>query len=354
VLALAGSTRLLGLSSRLETAAAQDKTEKAGPRQLLAAAASEQVRIQYGDNTLGGVLHLPKRKGPHPVIIFVHGSGPADRTCGGYYQPLFERFLQDGFACLSWDKPGVGASTNSIGHFAEQSYYQRAAELRRALDFLKARRDIDPKCIGCWGISQAGWIMPMVASRSKDVAFLIAVSCPGQTAMEQSAYLLRNNMLDKGASEEQAENAAALLRISASFLPTPKPPDALWKHLEGALPDYVHGPDKSPETDGSLLIDPAPFLERTTCPVLAIFGAKDRSVDPAASAKVYQKAFAKAGNRHGTIKVFADAGHNLLVTNKEAAKEKGSGTKERPYVPGYLDTMSEWLKNLPVAKAAQE
>src|SRR5579862_678377 len=173
VLALAASTIMLGLSNRLETA--QGKAEKTGSRLAAAASASEQVRIKHGNNTLAGVLHLPKTKRPHPAIIFIHGSGPADRNCGGYYEPLFERFLENGFACLSWDKPGVGGSTNATGRYAEQSYYQRAAELRRALDFLKARRDIDPLRIGCWGTSQAGWIMPMVASRSKEIAFIVAV-----------------------------------------------------------------------------------------------------------------------------------------------------------------------------------
>jgi uncharacterized protein len=349
LLALAGSTILLGVSYRLETAAAQDKSEKKGSR-LPAAAVSEQVRIKHGDNTLAGVLHIPKTKGPHPVIIFIHGSGAADRNRGGFYEPVFERFLASGFACLSWDKPGVGGSTSATGRYAEQSYYQRAAELRRAIDFLKGRGDIDPKRIGCYGGSQAGWVMPMVASRSTDIAFMIAISCPGQTAVEQSAYLMRCQSLDKGGTEKEAETAAATVRFLCSFFPAPKPAKDFWEYLEGSNPKYVVGPHKGPELDGSLFIDPAPLLEKTSCPVLAIFGAKDRSVDPNASAKVYQNSLAKAGNRHGTVKVFADADHSLRVIEKTAAKEGESAAKKLVFAPGYLDAMSGWLKDLPAVE----
>jgi hypothetical protein len=313
------------------------------------AGASEEVSIKCGGDTLVGVLHLPKNAAPHPAIIFIHGDGPTDHAAGGYYEPIWEEFLKAGYACLSWDKPGVGKSTNASGHYVPQSYYQRASELRRALDYLKTRKHIDPKRIGCWGISQAAWIMPMVASRSKDIAFLIAVSCPGQTALEQSTYLQRCRL-----PSISGLLGLCHLWLTSLLAPNPKPADGFWKHLEGSNPGYMTKHDLV--SDGSYFIDPVPFLEKTTCPVLAIFGAKDRNVEPVSSARVYREALKKAGNQQVTITTFPDADHILYVTKTGSVKEMRMSSKQnpRPYVPGYLDAMSQWLKDLEQAQRPKE
>ena len=152
--------------------------------------------------------------------------------------------------------------------------------------------------------------------------------------------------MDRGIPEENAEIAAAINTLLLNLLPTATPSEEYWNFLASTNPGYVEGPYKRPEIDGSLRLDPVPMLEKTTCPVLAIFGSKDRLVDPEASAKVYQRAFEKSGNRHGTIRMFADADHGLFVRDKETGQAR--------YAPGYLDAMTEWLRKLPVADAAKE
>src|SRR5262245_13238257 len=69
---------------------------------------TEEVRFRNGDDTLSGTLALPDTPGPHPAIAFVFGSGPADRTYNGMAPRLWRHFASHGFACLAWDKPGVG------------------------------------------------------------------------------------------------------------------------------------------------------------------------------------------------------------------------------------------------------
>ncbi len=53
---------------------------------------------------------------------------------------------------------------------------------------MKARRDIDDKHIGLWGISQASYVMPLALSQSEDIAFMICVSCGGMSGRDQGAY----------------------------------------------------------------------------------------------------------------------------------------------------------------------
>jgi pimeloyl-ACP methyl ester carboxylesterase len=72
---------------------------------------TEEVHFRCGGNILAGVLVLPEAPGPFPAIGFVLGSGPADRTYYGMAPHLWRHFARRGFACLAWDKPGVGKST---------------------------------------------------------------------------------------------------------------------------------------------------------------------------------------------------------------------------------------------------
>ena len=71
----------------------------------------ETVRFHNGETELAGVLCLPEAAGPHPVIMFIHGSGPAGRDGYNGFPLLWQTFARRGCACLSWDKPGVGEST---------------------------------------------------------------------------------------------------------------------------------------------------------------------------------------------------------------------------------------------------
>ncbi len=117
----------------------------------------EEVSFANGPTRLAGTPVLPAGPGPHPAVVFVHGDGATARDCLGYYRPLWAAFAAAGFACLSWDKPGVGASLGADGRPYDreqpESSFQRASELRQALDFLKARPDVDGRRIGSWAIS---------------------------------------------------------------------------------------------------------------------------------------------------------------------------------------------------------
>jgi fermentation-respiration switch protein FrsA (DUF1100 family) len=55
--------------------------------------------------------------------------------------------------------------------------------------------------------------------------------------------------------------------------------------------------------------DPAPSLERVTCPVLAVFGELDLQVPPAENRQAIEKALAKGGNRRVTARVLPGVNH---------------------------------------------
>ena len=148
----------------------------------------EEITFQSGEFTLVGDLRTPAgRRGPFPVVLFVHGDAPANRTMFGMYLPIMERMLRAGYAVFSWDNPGVGESTGTTNR--GQITQQQAQIVMGAIEVMKAHPDVDSGRIGLWGVSMAGWVMPRVLMASDDVAFMICQSCGSMSGQDESVYL---------------------------------------------------------------------------------------------------------------------------------------------------------------------
>ncbi|MEV6678211.1 alpha/beta hydrolase [Streptomyces erythrochromogenes] len=167
----------------------------------------EPVAMREGGRALDGVLALPeRRRGPFPLVVFVHGDGPVDATHDTFYRPIWEAFARAGYASLSWNKPGVGGAP---GDWLDQSMEDRADEAADAIAWARQRPDIDGSRIGLWGASQAGWVLPKIAAKDPGIRFVIAVS-PAVNWHRQGRYNLLAELSRDGASA--AEIATALGR----------------------------------------------------------------------------------------------------------------------------------------------
>ncbi|HTE43389.1 MAG TPA: hypothetical protein VK629_21395, partial [Steroidobacteraceae bacterium] len=121
---------------------------------------SEDVSFDGADAKLSGTLITPATRGPHPVIVLLHGSGPLTRYSFGPYPYFFTSF---GMAVLIYDKRGTGTSTG-VRMDASTATVQRPTrypddlvnDALAALHLLRERNDIDPKRIGFWGSSEGG------------------------------------------------------------------------------------------------------------------------------------------------------------------------------------------------------
>jgi dipeptidyl aminopeptidase/acylaminoacyl peptidase len=125
------------------------------------------VRLEY-HYTLSGTLLLPLTKGPHPAIVFLHGAGAEGRYASRF---LAEHFARYGIAALVYDKRGVGKST---GDWKRSDFGDLAEDAIAGISFLQQRKEINPRQIGIYGHSQGGMIAPLIASRAKEVAFVIS------------------------------------------------------------------------------------------------------------------------------------------------------------------------------------
>ena len=307
----------------------------------------EEVSFRNGEVKLAGTLFVPLNKGLHPAVVLFHGSGPQTRE--SYLRFFANLFAQHGIATLIFDKRGTGASTGEVWYRTGDKFDHLVADALSGVQLLLGRQDINPGKIGLWGLSQGGWLAPMAASRSKDIAFLIVVSGGGVTPAEQEVFDDEVKLRDKGYASEEVAEAVALLRQADDVIRGRES----WQNFAAAreraqkkewfalLDRY---PVKLPKDDDTWLsggtgldFDPRPLWEKTSIPTLAIFGQADKSTPSEESARRIEVALQKGGNKDHTIRIFPGADHGLWIS-------PGKGWDwERP-APGWLDLMVSWLQ----------
>jgi pimeloyl-ACP methyl ester carboxylesterase len=309
----------------------------------------EEVSFRSGDNTLKGILVLPRTPGPHAAVAFVHGSGSLGRNDWTLHPPLREHLARQGIASLSWDKPGVDAST---GDWTQQSFHDRAQEALAAVQFLRGRTDIDQKHVGLWGISQGGWICPLAASLSPDVAFIVLVSAPVGTIEEQDLYRVEQEMRADGMTEGDIEKALTFARRRIAFVRgmSFEQLDAAQREVsdERWFKDYVHrlGPKDFAFGKKNIAYDGRPVLKRVQCSVLVIVGERDRIVPAKKSGALIEDLLTKAGNKDVTVKTFAEADHFIHLSKSGGPRETFAKDRVKTFAPGYFSTVTDWIAGL--------
>jgi dienelactone hydrolase len=282
----------------------------------------ESVTFSSGDVRLAGMLLLPAGPGPHPALVFVHGSGPSTRS---QYPDEADRFARHGIAVLAFDKRGGGEST---GDWRKADFDELAGDVLAAVGHLRRDRRIRADKIGLWGISQAGWVIPLAASRSQEVAFIVPISGGAVTPAEQELWRQRQNLEFLGVPERfiDLERRAAMLAYD-------------WERLNrlGRMPI----PQPFQDDRLNMFHDAPAVLRRVRQPVLAIFGGLDTLTPPRESAAIWADALRGRGDDDYSVRLFPRGSHGLWDGGKT-----GSPLElfpEMRWVPGYFDTMVKWV-----------
>jgi pimeloyl-ACP methyl ester carboxylesterase len=308
-----------------------------------------EVTFRSGDATLAGTLFLPDVTGQHPAVVLFHGSGPQARDVfTGRW------FAEQGVAALAYDKRGVG---DSSGDFRAVPFTDLVDDGLAGLAFLKARGDIDSKQVGVWGISQGGWLGPLAASRSKDIAFVIAVSGPGVSPGEQMIFYYGSQLRAGGLADGDVEEAGDLRRKVWHLVSTGEGYDAARIALERAKSrpwfDAVNGQanglfgrsasdllkDRALRNQdwyrSELNYDPRVALRALTVPSLFVFGERDALVPVDLSVSIIRQTMTYPGHPAFSIVVFPGADHAISMATP------GGG---RTLARGYQQTVADWLR----------
>lgn len=320
---------------------------------------SEDVTFMDGDVRLAGTLVEPKTPGPHPAIVFMHGSGAAPRQSNfglGYW------LAAQGFAVLKYDKRGSGQSGGDLDGIR---YEQLGEDGAAAARWLRARPEIDRKRIGFWGISEGGWTAPLAATQFKAAAFVIVAS-GGALSPAAGELLDTEDQLktDGRFSSAQITDALNFQRLRDAYMHTGQG----WDAYVAALKSAVKQPWWNyPSTDlygwskpdsaawkmkaASYFYDPVPTLKALRCPILFIYGALDTPAGVRADLSVIHQVFGDNRNAQATVRVFPETSHNLFVAKTGNENNLDDTTR---FSPDYFPTITSWLLEQTVASARQE
>jgi pimeloyl-ACP methyl ester carboxylesterase len=281
----------------------------------------EPVTFSSRDVCLSGTLTLPPGPGPHPALVFVHGSGPTPRAFHSVEADLFARH---GIATLAFDKRGTGEST---GDWRCADFDDLADDVLAGVQFMRRDSRIQPGKVGLWGISQAAWVMAAAAARSPEVAFIVPISGGAVTPAEQELWRHRQNLESLGVPERFIE----LERKGAAMA-------YQWQreHQLGRMPI------PNPFTDDNLNMfhDATAVMPRIRQPVLAIFGGSDSVTPPRESAALWAHSLRERGNGDFSVRLFPHGSHGLDDVKTGSPHEI---QPERRWVPGYFDTVVQWI-----------
>jgi pimeloyl-ACP methyl ester carboxylesterase len=146
---------------------------------------AESLIFEQGGNYLSGHYLAPLDNQPaKAVLLFVHGDSALSYNAEGYYDIIWQLLRERGYAVFSWDKPGVG---DSSGNWLLQSMADRQAEVLAAVHAVQENYKFESSNTGLIGFSQAGWVLPRLASDTDNIGFIIGVGF-ARSWLEQGLY----------------------------------------------------------------------------------------------------------------------------------------------------------------------
>lgn len=310
----------------------------------------EEVSFSNGEVKLAGTLILPTTPGPHPAIVFMHGSGEAPRTSYfgfGYW------LASQGFVVLKYDKRGSGAST---GDLMMSSYEDLADDAIAGARFLQSRREVDPKRIGFWGISEGAWTAPLAASRFPDAAFAIGMSGGGLSPSELELLVTKDQLHSDGRfSPGDIEHALAFERARDDFMRTGKGWDEYARLREKAVHEAwysypitdLFGPSKPDAMFWDMdrrfyFYDPAPALRALRSPVLFIEGGMDAPTLLGPNSNAIRAAL-NPEEKDSAVKVYPNGDHEMFLASEVNQAEL---SRAQRFVPGLFKFMTSWLRRV--------
>lgn len=262
----------------------------------------------------GTILELPTAKPGRAGVVLVHGSGVGLRT-----SLLAEAtaFAQQGLSVLIYDKRSVGYSN------FQRSYSLLADDALGAVRTLRAHAGVDPRKVGIWGFSEGGWVVPLAASRSADIAFVIVIGANAIEPLRQQTWALTSALWRAGISGSLIERSVpSMYRLLADV---------------GMFAEAYY--------DGEAV------LRRVRQPLLGIWGGHDLSTPPQENPPLFAHALSQGGNTHYTFRFFPNADHAVHQTLD------GGQSRLPSLAPGYAELVGSWVNDvtsgrLPAADAA--
>lgn len=308
---------------------------------------------------LAGTLSLPKKEGLFPAVILISGSGPQNRDeelLGHKPFLVLSNFLtNNGIAVLRFDDRGTALSK---GDFETATSLDFSTDVEAALQFLLSRKEINKTKIGLIGHSEGGIIAPMVANKSKNIAFIVLLAGTGIQGDE--LLLLQQELLGKasGINDEALKKLIAKNKEAFKIVKNATDQNQLKLDLMNYLKQSLNDKPEGISDDDFINLqvnqlssnwlqyfikyNPAQTLEKVKCPVLAINGEKDLQVPPKENLEAIRIALKKGGNKKVTLLEIPNLNHLFQECNTGTPQEYSE--IEQTFSPLALNEVLKWIQ----------
>jgi dienelactone hydrolase len=160
------------------------------------------VSYTGASGTVNAFLLVPKRRGPHPAVLFLHGSG-------GNREDLLLPAVQLAIR---------GALTMTISQPNDaQTFRPLVVNARRALDVLLARKDVDPKRLGLVGFSLGAQTAAILAGEDPQLKSVGIVAGRGSaTPLHWLPHSHADLFFEAGTRDDHVPHAQLVALIDAA------------------------------------------------------------------------------------------------------------------------------------------
>lgn len=231
------------------------------------------------------------------ALVALHGAGEGTRDSSPLYRHLHETLPPRGIGVATFDRRGDGESEGepTRGRFEAQ-----------ARDALAVAAALGVERFGLWGFSQGGWVAPLAATISADVAFAVTIASTGVTPAEQMLYANRRQLELAGFGPAAVERARSLRLQLEAWVHDEGPPPDLAAALDEPWFPLTHLPPSTFDAEArhvwiaEMGFDPRPIFAAVQAPVLAFYGELDSwtPVEPSVAAwGVEREGRGRAGRR---------------------------------------------------------
>lgn len=293
----------------------------------------EEVKIKFAEGELAGIFTSPKNASNFPIVIMVHGSGPADmdETVGPNkpFKDLAAGLAAQGIASIRYVKRSmVYPNTFNKAFTVKEEVMDDAVT---AINLASTLPGVNKTQVYLFGHSLGGMLAPRIASLTPSLKGIIMAAAPARKfadlITEQNEYLyLASGDTTKAVAQQFLESKKDIDKTRMLKLGSIAP-DSI---ILGAPASYWVDLNNH---------DQVATAKKLKNRILVVQGEKDFQVS-VRDFEIWKTGL--ASNKNASFKLYPDLNHLLSVQ-----KEKGNGSQYR--IPANVDInlindISVWIK----------
>ncbi len=332
-------------------------------------AIADRYAVQFkscGIITINGELWIPRGTLANQIAIYVvpcrsvMNAKTIEKDSAEYHFALMQKLLNRGVPWFTF------YSREDSLLYAKSTMFTKASDLQAAIGYIKTWPGMESKKIILVGQSEGGAISAIVASQTKIVDAVVLLSAPGVNGLDffeyQNSYhdtlvfygygqfddfyklflnavppikgkhynktleglrSFRHDLQDPIRqiiiANENYDTIVQKVRtyIKAKWDQEEDSVKRLHKDFYSYYKHYYRADDLTlPERVALRKWEPAKYFPNVTCPVLAVYGTKDRKVEYKSSIENITRLMAQGGNEDLTVLVLKDHDHYLVLGKK--------------------------------------